>query len=302
MITTILDRPGAHWIDCVEPTDEELKALAESHSIHSTSIQDCLQPDHLPKYEKIGQTSFIIFRAHDERSKKDCHTMRELTRKVAVFFDGDTLLTIHRKDQPYLKTLRERWSASLPSVQNPVFLIVCDLLQATLETYHEPMQAAEIKLDEFEDKIFLQSATVFRLRELYVLRRRVTVMLKMFHLAKEVLSRLTAASEGHAPILQNVREELERVQFSADQLLESVNNLLHLYLSLQSHRTNEVIRVLTVFSVFFMPLTFIVGVYGMNFDVMPELRWPFGYLAVWGFMVALTGGLYWWFRRKGFFR
>ena len=143
---------------------------------------------------------------------------------------------------------------------------------------------------------------MFRLRELYLLRRRVTAFLKMFHLSRDVLSRLTATSERQAPILQNVREELERVQFTADQLLENVNNLLHLYISLQSHRTNEVMRVLTVFSVFFMPLTFIVGVYGMNFDVMPELRWPFGYLAVWGVMVAVTGGLYWWFKRRGFFQ
>lgn len=302
MTATVLDQPGVHWVDVVDPTDEELKSLAEAYSIHATSIQDCLQPEHLPKHEKIGTMVFLIARAFDEHCEEDCYTIRDLTRKVAVFYDGTQLISVHRKDQLYLKTLRERWSASHAAGDGAAFLIVCDLLQASLQTYEQPLSAAEAKLDQLEDKIFLRRTTVFRLRELYLLRRRVTAFLKMFHLSRDVLSRLTAASEGQAPILQNLREELERVQFTADQLLENVNNLLHLYISLQSHRTNEVMRVLTVFSVFFMPLTFIVGVYGMNFDVMPELRWPFGYFVVWGVMAAVTAGLFWWFRRKGFFQ
>ena len=79
---------------------------------------------------------------------------------------------------------------------------------------------------------------------------------------------------------------------------ENLQQLLHVYLSLSSQRTNDVMRVLTVFSVLFMPLTFIVGVYGMNFDNMPELRWPMGYYAVWIFMVGVVLALFWWFKRR----
>ncbi len=69
-------------------------------------------------------------------------------------------------------------------------------------------------------------------------------------------------------------------------------------MSLASQKTNEVMRVLTVFSVFFMPLTFIVGVYGMNFEFMPELKYPFAYWIVWAAMILITIGVFFWFRKK----
>ena len=81
--------------------------------------------------------------------------------------------------------------------------------------------------------------------------------------------------------------------------MEDVNSLLSLELAAADHDTNQVMRVLTIFSAFFLPLTFIVGVYGMNFDVMPELRWSLGYPAVLGVMFLTCLGIYLWFRRKG---
>jgi len=82
------------------------------------------------------------------------------------------------------------------------------------------------------------------------------------------------------------------------QVLDDVTNLMNLYMSLSAKRTNEVMRVLTVFSVFFMPLTFIVGVYGMNFKFMPELDWRLGYPLVMIFMAIVTIIIYFWFKRK----
>lgn len=80
---------------------------------------------------------------------------------------------------------------------------------------------------------------------------------------------------------------------------ELSSNLMDLYHSALANRTNEVMQVLTVIATIFIPLTFIVGVYGMNFDFMPELRWKYGYFVVWGVMLAVAGGLLWFFQRKG---
>jgi magnesium transporter len=88
----------------------------------------------------------------------------------------------------------------------------------------------------------------------------------------------------------------------AEELVEDVNNLLSIQLALASHRTNEVVRVLTVFSVFFLPLTFVVGIYGMNFDFMPELRQRWGYPAIIIGMGIVTLAIYTWFRRRGWLR
>jgi magnesium transporter len=118
----------------------------------------------------------------------------------------------------------------------------------------------------------------------------------------DVVQRLVPASEPTAPLFQDLRENAESMYSYAEELVEDVNNLLSIQLALASHRTNEVVRVLTVFSVFFLPLTFIVGIYGMNFEFMPELRQRWGYPAVIIAMLLVTFSIYLWFRRRGWLR
>jgi magnesium transporter len=302
MITTVFEHPNFKWIDLVYPTPEELQQIAETYAIHRTSIQDCLQPDHLPKHEKIGNVTFLITRAHDEKAPLAANSVRALTRKVAIFIGAHFVITVHRVDQPYLETLRDRWRSVQEITENEGFHIVSDLLQAILESYEKPLNEAELMLEEFENKIFLRKKSRFSFQELYLLRRRTSVYQRMIHLVKDVLLKLDIDAEHHAPFLQSLREDADRMQFIADQLSDNVNHLLMLHLSLQSQRTNEIIRVLTVFSVYFMPITFIVGVYGMNFHFMPELNLWYGYPAVWSIMGGVTFWLYLWFRRKGFLK
>jgi magnesium transporter len=117
-----------------------------------------------------------------------------------------------------------------------------------------------------------------------------------------VVQRLSPPSEGQAPWFQDLRENAESSYAWADEIFDNLNNLLMIQLSLASHRTNEVVRVLTIFSAFFLPLTFIVGIYGMNFDIMPELRWRLGYPAALGGMLLVCVAIYMWFRRNGWLR
>jgi magnesium transporter len=152
-------------------------------------------------------------------------------------------------------------------------------------------------LDTYEPKIFLQEKTPHLLKNLYFIKRKASVMDYIFNLSKTILENLKGKIS--APNLNHLKDEMLRLQTSTHQVTDNVTNLLNIYISLSSQRTNEVVRVLTVFSVFFMPLTFIVGVYGMNFDFMPELKWKYGYLYVMLFIVAIALGIYSWFKRKG---
>jgi magnesium transporter len=97
---------------------------------------------------------------------------------------------------------------------------------------------------------------------------------------------------------RDTRDLYVKFQNMCDALSENIHQLLSIYFSASSQKTNEIMRVLTIFSVFFMPLTFIVGIYGMNFDFMPELRWKLGYPAVMVTMVFVTVMIYFWFKRK----
>ena len=98
--------------------------------------------------------------------------------------------------------------------------------------------------------------------------------------------------------IQDLRDQHLKMLTLYNQVLEDVNNLMNMYLSFTAQKTNDVVKVLTIFSVFFMPLTFIVGIYGMNFEFMPELKTKWGYPVVILVMIAVTAVIFFWFKRK----
>ena len=299
MVETILELPGQfRWLDCVMPSPEELGDIAAAYELHPTSVQDCLQPEHLPKFEKFDNALFLIARAYDEHAPEDADSIQELTRKTAIFWNHHFFITIHRQDQRFMVELRETWKSAASHPSSP-FPLLHDLLKQILLTYEAPLLAANENLDRFEEEIFVVRSEAWMLQELYLLKRKATVFKKMIFLSKDILNALALESRQHRPLLQDLKETADRLFFLSDQLMENTTTLLNLHISLSSHRTNEVMRILTLFSVFFMPLTFIVGIYGMNFIFMPELRHPLGYPIVVLVMLVITFVIYRWFRHKG---
>jgi magnesium transporter len=300
--------PPFTWVDVVHPTPEELAEVARRYTLHPTSVEDSLEPEHLPKYERIGNTTFIIVRAMDAAAAADCSSVHEMTRKVAIFYGSDFLVTIHRSEQPFLTALMEEYRSATPpdgsAERRKSFLprLLIDLINGAITTYEKPLTAAETAIDAFEATVFGEHEFTELLRRIYLEKRRVTQIRRMLSHTLDAVQKLVPASEPTAPIYQDLRENAESMHFYADELLEDVNNLLSIQLALASHRTNEVVRVLTVFSVFFLPLTFIVGVYGMNFEFMPELKEWWGYPAVLAGMGVVTLSIYLWFRRRGWLK
>jgi magnesium transporter len=300
--------PPFTWVDVVNPSREELAEVARRYALHPMSVEDSLEPAHLPKYERIGSTTFIIVRAIDTAAANDCSTLHEMTRKVAIFYGTDFLITIHRTEQPFLTELIERYRSTSPPDGSPErrkgFLprLLIDLINCAVATYQKPLEDAETAIDTFEATVFGEHELTGLLRRIYLVKRRVTLMRRMLSHTLDAVKKLVPASETTVPLYQDVRENVESMHFFADELLEDVNNLLSIQLAMASHRTGEVVRVLTVFSVFFLPLTFIVGIYGMNFDFMPELRQRWGYPAIMIGMGVVTLAIYLWFRRRGWLR
>jgi magnesium transporter len=300
--------PPFIWVDVVEPTPNELADVARRYNLHPTSVEDSLEPEHLPKYERIGSTTFIIVRAMDTAAAGDCSTLHEMTRKVAIFYGTDFLVTIHRTEQPFLTELIEEYRSTAPpdgvAERRKGFLprLLINIVNGAIATYQKPLEDAEATIDQFEATVFGEHEFTGLLRRIYLVKRRVTLMRRMLSHTLDAVKKLVPGSEPTAPLYQDLRENAESMHFYADELLEDVNNLLSIQLALASHRTNEVVRVLTVFSVFFLPLTFIVGIYGMNFDFMPELRQRWGYPAVLAGMGLVTLAIFLWFRRRGWLR
>ncbi len=284
------------WIDIVNPSLEELQNVATEFSLHPTSVQDCLDPDHLPKVEEFEHFLFIITRIYDQEQKSDADTIQEVSRKIAIFCGKDFIITIHRSEQPFLTTLHEKnvLQNKCKNVMHLLYLIMNKVIQSYEQT--EDLLAAEI--DFYESKIFLKSRVPNLLKNLYQIKRKSSVISRILFLSKSIVHRLQEG-ERRDPLYRDVLDNFIQIETGYDQINEQINNLLSLYLSISAQRTNEVIRVLTIFSVFFMPLTFIVGIYGMNFKVMPEIDWQYGYAYAIVLMIAVTIAIYFWFKRKG---
>ncbi|HWA17307.1 MAG TPA: CorA family divalent cation transporter [Gemmatimonadales bacterium] len=296
--------PPLTWLDLAEPSRHDLEEIARRYGFPETAVQDCLDPEHLPKLERFESArGFAILRGHDEKAPPDADTIQALTRKIAIFWGEDFLITIHRKDQPYLQTVLTQASRLQPAERIEAAALIARLLVmlagAVIESYEVPLEDAEMRMDAIEIKLLGHSNITLQLQDMYTIKRRISLAKRLLWRTITVTHRLPLGADRASPLLQDLRENAESMHFYADELLEDVNNLLSMQLSLAAHRTNEVIQVLTIFSAFFLPLTFIVGIYGMNFAHMPELATTWGYPAVLLLMLTVSGAIYAWFRKRG---
>jgi magnesium transporter len=308
-MTTRIVREGpdkCRWVDVIEPSPDELRKVARRFGLHSTSVRDCLDPEHLPKFERFPTNLFVILRIHDAAATDQCSTVHELTRKLALFVGGDFVVTIHRAELPFLASVIERWSDGLMGADEPPAVeaqhLALDIVATGLGTFEQPLEKIEAGIDEFEEALFSGQHDADDLLQLYRLRRRATVMKRMLWRSQEMLQRITPTADSMIPFYTDVREQAEALHFYADELTDFATNLTSLQLALASQKTNQVMRVLTVFSAFFLPLTFIVGVYGMNFEYMPELHWRYGYAMVWGVMLLVTAVIWYKFGKRGWLK
>lgn len=287
---------GLKWVDIVDPTPAEVERLVREYGLHPEAVADCLDPEHLPKYEKQDGVAFIIVRAWDEASAPTGDSVQALTRKVALFAGPEYLVTIHRKPQPYLSELFAECDKEGHTM--PVQELVFRILDAAVITYETPLQRLEEALDNWHQQLFADGPNP-PLEELALYKRQAAVYRRMLQSTLLVFQRFTPPGERVHPVCQNLIEDTQSTHSWADELLDEANNLLQLQFALAAHKTNEVVKVLTVFSAFFMPLTFLVGIYGMNFHNMPELSWVHGYAWAWGLMAVMSVGIWLWFKRKG---
>lgn len=281
-------------MDVINPTKVELAEIALEFGLHQALVEDCLQPDHLPKHEVVGDNQFVILRAFNFQATEDADSIQEVTDKIAVFLGNEFILTVHRPPFEFLTQIKTEFVD--PGKCATPYQVLFRVFAYVVSTYDAPLGTLVREIDLYEPKIFLQKKMPDLLRDLYYMKRRASVMDSVLDMSKTIHESLKGKITTQH--FNHLKDEFVRLQNSTRQIVDSVSNLLNIYISLSSQRTGEVMRVLTLFSVFFMPLTFIVGIYGMNFDVMPELRWPYGYAIIWGGMIAVTLAIYFWFRRK----
>jgi len=311
--TTIKSADGTFiWRDLVNPGRERLDALAKEYGLHKTSVRDCLQPEHLPKFERIGQTTFIILRAYDEQAPKEADNVQELTRKIAIFIGNGFILTIHRVDQNFLARLRQDWQDRIKDPCNSsADEILADIFHSIFHSFEPALATMAAQLEQSEMAVFGTEADhEFNLETGYYLKRGISVCKRILRHSMEITNKVSHCVDSRAlPHFQDVRETLDNLLFQGEELHDNINSLLNLHLALasqktneSSHRINEIMRVLTIFSVFFLPLNFITGMYGMNFDQMPLVHWNLGFPLLVAALIGIAIGTVTWFHRRGWLK
>lgn len=296
MINKIADKKenGFEWLDMTEPGREEFAEVANKYNLHPALVNDCLQPDHLPKYERMPHYSFIIFRVYVEGDLPAADNVQDITSTIAIFFCKEFILTIHRKKQSLFEQVIQSMDEKMSTSSSELFNI---LIASCLNTYEAPLKKLSKSVDHYEEVVFLRPKNEPILKGLYYLKRKIDLLKQMLILSYDIIDKLDSKDDGNVET-RDTRDQFIKLQSMLVYKSENLHQLLDIYFSASSQRTNETIRVLTIFSVFFMPMTFIVGLYGMNFEFMPELKWKMGYPAVLLLIAVINGLIYMWFKRK----
>ncbi|MBN7811983.1 hypothetical protein J0A68_13605 [Algoriphagus sp. H41] len=280
------------WLDIEKPKQTELIDLTHPFYIDINLLDDALEHGHLPKLEKHGVFTFLIFRAFTVEPHLNHTTVAKLSNKVAFLINDDNLITIHQKPFPFLDKFKDR------EFGDPEALMLAIVFEMLL-SFEAPVNWLSDKMDENEKEIFLKKHGKVSIEQLYYQKSKARICRKLLQFSHNVLNQLVVKQENVSN-LQDIRESIINYMLQLEEVIEDAQSILNTHLSLTAQKSNDVMKLLTVFSAFFLPLTFIVGVYGMNFTNIPELHWRWGYYVTWGVMISISVVIFLWFKRKKF--
>lgn len=297
-----LDPNKTYWLN-VDGIHEPkvIETVGKVFGLHPLVMEDILNSQQKPKFEYYDDDQlFITFKMIEYNPYT-----REIEVEHLSFILGKNFLISFQEERS--KEIFEPISARLKASagktrKNGADYLLYALMDLVVDNYFLILEQISENIERLEDSI-INTTKQKSMTEMYSLKRELMLMRKVIFPLREMISNLI---REEAPLitpntvlyLRDVHDHVSQVIESIDSYRELVASLMDLYLSQAGNRMNNVMKVLTVISVIFMPLTFIAGIYGMNFDNIPELHWQNGYYYVWGFMIILVLGMLLYFKRK----
>ena len=274
-----------------------LRGLGTAFGIHPLALEDILHTGQRPKLENFGGPLFVILSLPHWR---DGHA---ITEQVSLFFDERVLVSFYAGESDPFEPVRKRLRDAQGKLRaHPSDLLLYALIDLVIDQGFPILDKCAERIEQLEEKL-IDKPRVEVLRELHQLRRDLVLLRRMLWPQRDIVNNLLR--DVHPLIHTETRVYLRDCYDHAVQVIEILESfketsasLMELYLSSTSNRLNEAIRVLTIIATLFIPPTFLVGVYGMNFENMPELHWRYGYALVWLLILAMVGGLLYYFKRN----
>ncbi len=290
-----------NWFDVTAPDDIDIARLSSEFNLPFLLVQDCLKPEHLPKYEETEEGyHFLMMRAFDKDSDLESTTVQELTRKIALFISSDRVVSIHRVELPSLSRVMNKCEKPDNFPKN-IQMLVHQIVLDTIRTYEEPINRLQDQYDHFETEVLKKKCDMGMVK-VYHLRRQLFVLKRIIKQTNDGLYRFREFWDKNKSMLQDLKENLDQLYFQLDEVSDNFEHLLELQIMMNDQKANDVMRTLTVFSTVLLPLNFIASFYGMNFTHLPGLDSPHALAGISGLMIAVWLICLLYFRYRGWFK
>jgi magnesium transporter len=271
--------PSVTWVNVVGIQQVEvLEKLGNCFTVHPLALEDILNTEQRPKIEDYGEDLFIVVKLISYNEKKD----EVEAEQISLILRPNALISFQEKEGDDFAAVKERLRAGKGRLRKMgADYLAYTLLDVVVDQYFVVLERLGERIEVLEEKLLADPGTA-TLRKIQNLKKEMLLLRKWIWPLREVISSL---ERGEFPgIQESTRVYLRDVYDHAIQVMDTIeiyrdmlSGMLDIYLSSLNNRMNAVMKVLTIIATIFMPLTFLAGVYGMNFKHMPELDWPWGY-------------------------
>jgi magnesium transporter len=298
------DNDALLWIDMTDPDDKESYILTHDFHFHPLAIEDVIEEDDvitempISKIDDYKNYLYAEFQIVDYVNKDEGIRLEE----VSIFLTRNAVVTVHDKphrlfNRLYTRALRDERLMSRGSE-----FLFHKLIDIMVDNYSIVLDYFEKAVDDIEKKV-LSEPDEETVHNIFTLRRDIYELKRVALPQREMLRHISRGqypiiSERAALYFRDIHDHMTRIIELAESHRDTLISALEVYFSSVSTKTNEIIKVLTIFTVILMPPTFLVGLWGMNFRHMPELNWEYGYILFWAIIVIVTLAMILFFKKK----
>ncbi len=286
-----LDINGLHSV-------QNLQKLGDCFSLHPLVLEDILNTNQRPKIEDFGDYLYLVLRILSYQEAEE----ELITDQLSLIVGSNFVISLHESEEDIFSPVRERLKSKGKIRRSGADYLAYSLMDLVVDQYFLILEDLGEIIEDLEEEL-VTDPTPQTLRQIHQLKREMIILRRSVWPLREVLSRLERREspliqEATAIYLKDVYDHVIQVIDTIETFREMLSGMLDVYLSSISNRLNEIMKVLTIMATIFIPLTFIVGVYGMNFKYMPELEWHWGYFLVLGGMGLICFGMLMYFKKK----
>ncbi len=296
---TFRDRPGVTWINVAGMHDvARLERLGKTLGLHPLVIEDIFSTDQRPKTENYGEYLYIVLKALGNGGGEEI-----ATEQISLILGRNFVVSFLESDSGLFNGVKDRLLKNPAHyVKSGADYLAYALMDTVVDNYFVIFERLGDRIEALQEALIARPEPE-NLRSLNALKREILYLRKSVWPLREVVS---ALQRGDSPLVQkgtglylrDLYDHTIHVIDTIETYRDMLSGMMDIYLSSLSIRLNEVMKVLTIIATIFMPLSFIVGIYGMNFRYMPELGWRWGYPLVLVVMAAIAGAMLMYFRRK----